>query len=198
MQRSLFALALLAAVVARSTVRAAEDEPAVMSFKADPAHTSIVFRVKHMGVAWVHGRFNDFEGAGAFARSGAGASIGFTVKAASVDTNNEKRDTHLRSADFLDVEKFPTIEFASAAFDRVGETDEYDVVGKLTLHGVTREITARVVFNGETKNPDSGEVRIGFDARFVVDRSAFGIDYGIPGIGNEIETNVAAECVVSD
>ncbi len=197
MRRSVLALPLLAVLIAVSTVGAREEAAPVLKFKVDPNHSSVVFRVKHYGVTWVHGRFNEFDGAGTFSPDVHHCAIGFNVVAASVDTNQDKRDAHLRSKDFLDVEKFAAITFESTDFKRLGSSDQFEVTGKFTLHGVTKPVTAKVTFNGDMKD-QRGTTRLGFDATFVVQRSLFGIAYGIPNIGDEIEVTVAVQATVSE
>jgi polyisoprenoid-binding protein YceI len=104
----------------------------------DKAHTKVGFAVKHMGVSTVRGEFHDFDGALEVDENGNLSAYG-TVQAASVHTNQEQRDEHLRSADFFDVENYPEIKFESTSIEQVDD-ENFRIIGDLTIHGVTNEI----------------------------------------------------------
>ena len=104
----------------------------------DKAHTKVGFDVKHMGVSTVRGEFHDFDGALEVDENGNLSAYG-TVQAASVHTNQEQRDEHLRSADFFDVENYPEIKFESTSIEQVDD-ENFRIIGDLTIHGVTNEI----------------------------------------------------------
>lgn len=117
------------------------------------AHASINFKIKHGGFSWLTGRFNTFEGGFSYDKDNISASaVNVTIDAASVDSNHAKRDKHLRSADFLEVDKFPNATFVSHKFTDKGN-GKIDIVGDLTLHGVTKEviINAERIAEGERK-----------------------------------------------
>jgi polyisoprenoid-binding protein YceI len=161
-------------------------------FKVDPAHSSLVFRIKHMDIGYIHGRFNEFGGTFAFEEKGGALAI--EIKAASIDTNNKMRDTHLKSADFLNVKEFPKINFKSTAV-KTANGKVYDVTGDLTLHGVTKSATARLERIGTTKHPRTGQIVTGFETTFTIKRSDFGMKFLVGAIGDEVRITLAVEGV---
>lgn len=168
-------------------------EPAV--YKVDADHSGVSFSIRHF-VSNVSGRFRDFDGVIKYDRANpAASSVEFTVKAASIDTTNNDRDEHLRSKDFFEVQKFPTLTFTSTqVVAKDGTTLE--VTGNLTLHGVTRPVTFPVSLLGTVKTP-RGE-KAGFEASFKIDRKEYGIlwnnvlDSG-PVLGDEVKINIEIE-----
>ncbi|MCM3167343.1 YceI family protein [Peribacillus frigoritolerans] len=142
----------------------------------DPTHSAIEFSVKHMMIAKVKGSFNKFE-ASILANPSdlTTAEIDFTVDVASIDTRNADRDNHLRSADFFDVEKNPTLTFKSTKIVKT-DADEYDVTGNVTLNGVTQEETFNITFEGQGKDPWGNE-KAGFSGKGKVKRSDYGLTY---------------------
>ncbi len=142
----------------------------------DPTHSAIEFSVKHMMIAKVKGSFNKFE-ASILANPTdlTTAEIDFTVDVSSIDTRNADRDNHLRSADFFDVEKNPTLTFKSTKIVKTDE-DEYDVTGDVTLNGVTQEETFNITFEGQGKDPWGNE-KAGFSGKGKVKRSDYGLTY---------------------
>ncbi|MFF2500386.1 YceI family protein [Peribacillus sp. NPDC058075] len=142
----------------------------------DPTHSAIEFSVKHMMIAKVKGSFNKFE-ANILANPSdlTTAEIDFTVDVASIDTRNADRDNHLRSADFFDVEKNPTLTFKSTKIVKMDE-DEYDVTGNVTLNGVTQEETFSITFEGQGKDPWGNE-KAGFSGKGKIKRSDYGLTY---------------------
>lgn len=149
----------------------------------DPVHSEVSFVVRHMVVAKVRGRFNDFEGTIVTAENPLESSVEATIQAASIDTNQEQRDAHVRSADFLDVERYPTLTFTSTALRPSG--DGYALDGELTIRQATRPVTLDVELNGFTSDPYGG-TRAGFSARTEINRQDFGVSYNgpIPGTDN--------------
>ena len=165
----------------------------------DPDHSTIEFRVTHMVVSKTSGRFMDYRGVvemDADARTL--KMIDATIKAESINTNHEKRDAHLRNADFLDVTQFPTITYNMKTYLKEG--DGYKVVGNLTLRGVTKEVTLIGTFNGVTKDP-WGNTRAGFTADGTLNRKDFGmvwnktLDSGGLVVGNEVQIRLDIECI---
>jgi polyisoprenoid-binding protein YceI len=142
----------------------------------DPAHTSIEFKAKHMMVTTVKGQFRDVTGQiiGDI-EDPVNAEIDVEIDAASVDTRNEQRDAHLRSADFLDTERYPTIVYKSTRIERVGH-EKFKVYGDLTLHGVTREIDLEGTVNGHGKTPFGTEI-VGLSAQGSLNRKDFGLTW---------------------
>jgi polyisoprenoid-binding protein YceI len=139
----------------------------------DRAHSDASFQIRHM-MSRVRGSFTDFAGTiVADPSRPESATVEFTVKAASIDTANENRDKHLRSADFFDAEKFPEITFKSSRVKPAGK-DRFDVTGTLTMRGVSKEVTIPVQFLGTGKDPFGNE-KAGFSIDFTVNRKDFGI-----------------------
>ena len=146
------------------------------TYNVDKAHSEVLFSVRHMGVSRVTGRFNDFTGVvnGDPAKPGE-SSVEFTIKAASIDTNDAGRDKHLRSADFFDVEKFPELTFKSSKITAKGQ-NQFDVTGTLTIHGVAKEVTLPVTLAGPVKDPRGNE-KVGFEATAKLNRKDYGITW---------------------
>jgi polyisoprenoid-binding protein YceI len=169
------------------------------TWKLDPAHTLVEFSAKHLMITTVKGRITDVEGT--IVSDGEGpknSSVEVTHKAASLDTRTEQRDQHLRSADFLDVEKYPEIKFRSTRIE--GDKESFKMTGNLTIRGVTRPVTLVASFEGRTRDPWGGE-RIGFSASGKIDRREFGLTWnqaleaGGVVVGNDIKINLEIEAV---
>ncbi len=150
-------------------------------WKVDPVHSSVEFHVKHLGIATVKGQFKEFEGTLEIGPDGARA-FG-TVKVGSVDTREPARDEHLRSADFFEAETFPQIAFQSTGI-RAVDDEEFEIDADLTIHGVTRQVTLKAVFEGE-ETDHQGNERVGVSASAQINRSDFGIKFNAAlGSGN--------------
>jgi len=142
----------------------------------DKAHSKIQFDVAHMVISEVSGQFQEYEGTVATTKDDfSDAKIDFSITVKSIDTDNEDRDNHLRSADFFDVEKYPEITFSSKEIKKVGE-HQYQLIGNLTLHGVTKEVILDAKYGGTIKDP-YGNVKAGFKITGVIDRTDFGLKY---------------------
>ena len=139
----------------------------------DRAHSSIEFRVKHMMVSTVRGRFTEFEGTIRAAPDYADSRVWGTIEAASIDTNEPRRDEHLRSPDFFDVATYPTISFESTRVEHV-DGGNYRVTGDLAMHGETQPVTLDVTVHGVVQDPQ-GQDRVGLEVRGTVSRSEFGL-----------------------
>ena len=124
----------------------------VGTWMIDPVHSSISFRIKHLGIATVRGRFTDFEGQIVAAPDYHDSRAEGTAKAASIDTDNADRDQHLRSADFFDVQNFPTIRVETTGLDHTSD-GTFHVICDLTMHGVTKAVTARATVQGAEVDP---------------------------------------------
>jgi polyisoprenoid-binding protein YceI len=142
----------------------------------DPAHSSIAFSVRHLVVSKVRGTFGSFSGAITVAEDGT-PSVTAEIDVASVNTGNEQREEHLKSADFFDVEKYPTASFRSTGVQAKG--DGYVLDGEFTLKGITKPISLALEFNGVNPGMGHGEVA-GFEASVVLNRKDFGIDIDMP------------------
>ncbi len=164
------------------------------TYGVDAAHSSVLFRIKHLNVSNFYGRFNGIEGQFTFSESDDAANrLDITVKADTIDTNNDNRDKHLRSPDFLNSKQFPEITFKSKSFKKDG-TGKYKVTGDLTLHGVTKEVTVDLAHTGTAESERMGK-RCGFETAFDIKRSEYGIKYMPDGLGEDIRLIVAIEGV---
>jgi polyisoprenoid-binding protein YceI len=165
------------------------------TYEIDPVHSTFVFKIKHFNVAFLNGRINDSSGAVVIDESDPSkSSVQIELKTASIDTNVEKRDTHLKSADFFNVEKFPALTFKSKSIKKVDAT-KYDVTGDFTLLGVTKEITVPITRVGTGKDPWGG-TRTGFDGTFSIKRSDYGMTFMLDGIGDEVQISLGVEGVL--
>ncbi|MBK5258384.1 MAG: YceI family protein [Thermoanaerobaculia bacterium] len=187
---------VLAAVVAALPVIASAE-----TFNIDPAHSEAKFRVKHM-MSNVTGGFSEVAGTVEVDRKNpAASSVDFTIKTSSVDTNNDNRDKHLRSAEFFDAEKYPQITFKSAKIAPTKSKDVYSVTGDLTIRGVTKQVTLPVVFLGFGKDPWGNE-RAGFEIETTLNRKDYGVnwnkalDQGGFLLGDDVKITLAIEAVV--
>ncbi|MCL4288180.1 MAG: YceI family protein, partial [Thermoleophilia bacterium] len=140
----------------------------------DEVHTKVAFAVKHMGVSTVRGEFRDFDG-GLESTGDGGLRAHGSVRAASVSTNQEQRDEHLRSADFFDAEDYPEIRFESTAVERIDD-ESYRIAGELTIHGVTNPIELRAELGGVDRGPE-GELRAGFELTGQLSRKDYGMRF---------------------
>lgn len=148
------------------------------TWNIDSVHSEIGFKIKHMMVSTVKGKFTDFSGSvTAEGENYETAKISFVAKAASINTHNGERDGHLRSADFFDVEKFPEVTFVSTKITR-GTGNVYEVTGDFTMHGVTKEITFTAHFNGISKGSDGIQVA-GVDIVGSLSRKDFGLTWNV-------------------
>jgi polyisoprenoid-binding protein YceI len=146
------------------------------SYVLDPAHTRVGFVARHAMVTKVRGQFTEFEGTAVVDASDFAASaVQLTIRAASIDTRNDQRDGHLRSNDFLAMEEYPQITFVSTAVEQTGPTS-FDVVGDLTIKGVTNPITIPFEFEGAATDPFGNE-RVGFEGSVVINRKDYGVSW---------------------
>ena len=169
------------------------------TWKIDSSHSSVEFSARHLMITTVKGRFADVEGTVTVdGDTPELASVEATINAASIDTRTEQRDAHLRSADFLDVEHFPTLQFRSTQL--AGSHDKFTLTGDLTIRGTTKPVTLDVSFEGEGKDPWGGQ-RMGFEAKGKIDRREFGLTWnqaleaGGVVVGNEIKISIEAQLV---
>ena len=170
-----------------------------MKWNIDPSHSSLEFAVRHMGISTVRGRFEKVSGMVETGDDGALRSVEATIDASSIDTAEPRRDDHLRSPDFLDAEKYPTLVFRSATVDPLG-TDRYQVRGELTIRGETRPVT----FEVETSNPMSdpwGNLRAGASASGKLSRRDWGLTWnqvlelGALLVGEEVRFTLDVQAV---
>ena len=165
------------------------------AYEIDDSHSMIIFRAKHNDVSYNYGRFNEFSGKITMDADAANSTVAFEVKAASIDTGNKKRDQHLRSSDFFSAKQFPVITFKSTKVRaKAGSPEVLSVTGDLELHGVTKSITVDVEITGRGQGRD-GESLIGFESTFTINRSDFGMTYGMGSVSDAIRITVSIEAV---
>jgi polyisoprenoid-binding protein YceI len=181
---SLVAILLAAA----SAARAAD------TFVVDPVHSSVSFMISHAGISHIHGRFNDFSGKFVIDKDDpAKSSFAFAIKIDSVDTNNQKRDEHLRAPDYFNAKQFPEMTFQSTQVKAID--GGYDISGDLTMHGVTKPVTLQLKGGDKLVEFPKGTQRIGFTTTPTIKRSEFDMTAGAPSLGDEIPINMGLQAV---
>jgi polyisoprenoid-binding protein YceI len=175
------------------------DPASIETFLIDPDHSEVGFSVRHI-LSRFRGRFGSFHGTVKLNREHPEASsVEFVVDAASIDTRQKDRDAHVRSGDFLDAAKYPEIVFHSTRIQRVSD-DRFDVIGQLTLRGLTRDLTLPVTFHGVARDPWGGE-RAGFSTEIELNRKEFGmvwnaaLDAGGFVLGDQVRLTIDLETV---
>jgi polyisoprenoid-binding protein YceI len=167
----------------------------------DPVHSEVSFTVRHMMVSKVRGRFDKFEGTIVTAEDPLASTVTASVELSSINTGQEQRDAHIRSADFFEVEKYPAMTFSSTALK--GAEEGFILEGDLTLKGVTKSVAFELEVNGV--GPDAyGGTRIGFSAVTHINRKDFGVDFngpipGVPGgvaVSDNVTINLEIEGVL--
>jgi polyisoprenoid-binding protein YceI len=168
----------------------------------DRAHTTVEFIVRHLMIAKVRGRFTAFDGQIELAPgSDLPTSITATIDAGSIDTREEQRDAHLLSADFFDVAQFPHLTFESTAIH--GAPDDFTIDGKLTIHGITRDVKLSGSFEGRAADPWGG-LRVGYAAHGTINRKDFGVAWnaaletGGVVLGDEVRIELNVEAVLAE
>lgn len=181
--------AAVAIVVLGITLPAAAQEVYV----GDPAHTFAYFQTGHLGISWVHGRFNKTPTARVVLdRAARKGSIDVVIDTTSVDTGHEARDKHVRSPDYLDVEKFPTITFKSGDLKFDGD-NLVGADGDLTLLGVTKPVSLKVSLFRCIQHPANKRDMCGAEASTTIKRSEWGSKRGAVGIGDEVRISIQIE-----
>jgi polyisoprenoid-binding protein YceI len=145
------------------------------TWNVDPSHSSVEFRVKHLGISTVKGQFKEFEGTLEIGQDITASKATGKINAASIDTGEPKRDEHLRSADFFDVENYPYITFESTNIEVIDE-DEFHVTGDLTMHGITKPITLHAEITGTEEDP-WGNTRVGLEVQGELSRGDWGMSF---------------------
>jgi polyisoprenoid-binding protein YceI len=183
---------LLRSVLALSVVAGVGSVGRADDYVIDAAHSGVTFQISHMGVSYIPGRFNEFSGNFTIDTSDpAKSSFSLTIKTESVDTNNSKRDEHLRAPDFFNAKQFPTITFASTAVKAV--EGGYEVTGDLTMHGETKPITFSLK-GGKTAEFPPKVIRTGFTSpQIVIKRTDFGVGKPMPVLGDDVYIAVSFE-----
>jgi polyisoprenoid-binding protein YceI len=179
------------------TTATATTPPTVGTWAIDPVHSSIDFSVRHLMVSKVRGKFETFSGTITVAPDGT-PSVTAAIDVASLNTGNEQRDGHVKSADFFDVEHYPVATFTSTSVRPNGEA--YILNGNLTLKGMTNPVSLDLEFNGVSPGQGYGEVS-GYEASVVLNRKDFGIDIDLPMetggvvVGDKVTITLTIEAV---
>ncbi len=182
-------ITLMLAVVALFSFTVVEQ----FSYTVDNAHSRLGFTIKHMGISDFNGNFGKFETKITTSKEDfSDAVVELTADVNTINTGNEMRDGHLKSADFFETEKFPTLTFKSTSFKLV-KGKNYKIEGDLTMHGVTKKIILDALHYGNAENPQNKKVVAGFKVSGVVKRSEFGIGAGFPAPGLSDEVNLLAD-----
>lgn len=159
----------------------------------DGMHTGVNFKISHIGLSWTYGRFNDVTGAFTLdAADPSKCAFELAIKVSSIDTNNGKRDDHLRSPDFFNTTQYPVISFKSTTVKPV--KDGYEVTGDLTMHGVKKATTFTLLGGRKAEFP-KGVTRTGFSTEVVLKRSDFGMDKMKQAIGDDVYISISFEGV---
>jgi len=180
-------IALIATVLTGATATAAD------RYIFDTAHTQILFFVDHLGFSKSQGEFHDYDGEFFFdPEDWSNSSVEVTIKTASIDMDYDKWDDHMRNEDFFHVEKFPDMTFKSTKVEQTGDNQGL-IHGDLTLLGVTKPVTLNVTFNKAGVHPFNEEYVAGFSADTVIKRSEFGMNYGLPMLGEDVAVRLEVE-----
>jgi polyisoprenoid-binding protein YceI len=190
--------ALLLAVVTLTLGGVSYARAEATEYMIDPDHSQVIFKVKHMGISTVTGRFDLVEGSYTYDEADMGKSrVETTIQSASINTNKQKRDDHLRSPEFLNVEKNPTITFKSKEVKK-GDGEDFTIVGDLTINGVTKQVELEAEYGGKATDP-MGNERTAFTAETEIDRKDYGItwnktlDSGGLVVGDEVKIELEVE-----
>lgn len=141
----------------------------------DPVHSDVQFKIKHLVISTVTGAFNQFEGAATATDGFENVKATFKIDVKSIDTKNADRDNHLRTGDFFDADSYPEVLFSSTSWKKVGD-DEFELVGDLTLKGVTKSVALKAEFGGIEKDA-YGNTKAGFEITGKINRKDFGLTY---------------------
>ena len=192
-------LFLLMALGCGAPLAAASETSQITSgaYALDKNHASLLFRINHLGFSLFHGRFDSFDARLRFdAKEPEKSVVEATIDVKSIDTNNSKLEEELRGEKFFNTDKFPTATFKSIHVTRSG--DSGTMIGQLTLMGVTKPVTLNVTFHGGGIHPMSKKPVVGFGARGAFNRSQWGINYGIPNVGDEVSIEIEGEFQKTD
>lgn len=184
--RSLCVVIILATVGA--TTRAAD------TYAVDPVHSSVSFKILHAGISYIHGRFDDVSGQFVIDKDDpAKSTFALSIKTESVNTNNAKRDEHLRAPDYFNVKQFPTLSFQSTSVKAI--PGGYETTGDLTLHGVKKPVTFTLKGGDKTVEFPKGMMRVGFTVLLSIKRSEFDMKTGLDALGDEVVIDMGIEAV---
>lgn len=187
MKKLLLASTLLLGLTTSHTALAQE------TYTIDPSHTNVLLRVMHLGYSTMVIEALNPEGTIKFDQDNPeNNAVDITIKSENIDGDGEKFNEHLHSADFFNVEEYPEITFKSTKVEKTGENTGI-VTGDLTLLGVTKPVTLDTTLNKAAPNPRSNVPTVGFTATGMIKRSDFGMEYGLPGVGDEVKLDINVE-----
>ena len=144
-----------------------------MKWEIDPSHSEMLFKIKHLEIATITGRFDEISGTAEAQEDFENAVFSFTANVDSIDTNDKNRDAHLKSADFFDAEKYPKISFCSTKFKRIGDAT-FEIIGKLTIKEITKPTILHIDYGG-TNIDHWGNKKTGLKLKGVINRKDFGL-----------------------
>ncbi|SDR01426.1 YceI family protein [Flagellimonas zhangzhouensis] len=176
----------LALVLVGATVQAQS------TWKSDGAHSKVGFSITHLMISEVEGSFGEFDITATAGDDFDNASFEVDIKVASIDTDNGNRDNHLKSPDFFDAEKYPSITFKSSKFEKTGDKT-FKVTGDLSMHGVTKTVTLDGKVNGIITDQRSQKLKAGLKLTGTVNRLEFGVGGDTPTLGDDVELTVNLE-----
>ncbi|MGN7513691.1 MAG: YceI family protein [Allomuricauda sp.] len=182
MKKAFFTLAFLTSlmVAAQST------------WKSDGAHSKVGFAITHLMISEVEGHFGEFDITATATDTFDEAEFSVDIKTTSIDTDNDRRDDHLRSADFFDAEKYPSITFKSNSFEKTGDKT-FKLTGDLTMHGVTKTVALDGKVNGIITDQRSGKLKAGLKLTGTVNRLEFGVGGDTATLGDDVEMTINLE-----
>jgi len=181
--KKIFSLLLLAVTVTTF---------AQSTWKVDKAHSKVIFNITHLMISEVTGNFGDFDIQATADDTFANPNFTVEIKTASVDTDNERRDNHLRSDDFFGTEEFPSMTFKTTSVEKTGEKT-FKLIGELTIRGITNSITLNGKVNGIITNRRNEKLKAGLKLTGVIDRLAFKVGKKSASVGDEIEMTINME-----
>jgi polyisoprenoid-binding protein YceI len=163
------------------------------SYSIDTWHTQLGFAVKHLGISTVRGQFDDYTGVLTVGSDLASSSVTLEAQMASINSGNKGRDEHLHGDHFFDVANHPTLTFRSTSIEEQGTG--YVLKGDITIRGVTKPVALDVTFNGSEVFPMDQSTHFGFAATGSINRTDFGVSYGVPMVSDTVQLNLEAQFV---
>ncbi|WP_127136246.1 YceI family protein [Flagellimonas oceanensis] len=182
MKKTFFTLAFMTTVVVA----------AQSTWKSDGAHSKVGFAITHLMISEVEGHFSEFDITATATDTFDDAEFTVDIKTTSIDTDNDRRDDHLRSADFFDAEKYPSISFKSTSFKKTGDRT-FVLNGDLSMHGVTKPVTLEGKVNGIITDQRSQKLKAGVKLTGTIDRLEFGVGGDSASLGDEVEMTINLE-----
>ena len=195
MKRNTFYLLFLGFLLLTVNIAQAQSQTAISTqstWKADVAHSKVGFAITHLMISEVEGYFSEFDITATADDAFSEPSFTVELKTGSIDTDNDRRNEHLRSADFFDAENHPTITFKTTAFEKTGEK-MFKLTGDLTMHGVTKPVTLEGKLNGIITDQRSNKLKAGLKLTGTIDRLAYKVGGETPTLGDEVEMTINLE-----